>query len=498
MAVAPVTKAVRESIESNARSRVAKDDRFKLLDHEFLKRAYTQVSRATTDPGRLTITDDTPLWSSIAREVALSNYNFLPTPDGLSHTIQTHIQQAAKSVTAHWSKDLYKKSFKYTVLNALRLRLAPTRFQRYEQRRKAKPDANAGATNEATTEAEAEEIPRTLSVHQWTCLIKERFDEMACIVRKHKSDQSAEPRIQGVLTSLERLKTRPQGNDWPPKLIKDIAHRQQEAIAESAARDRVDEMAQPPQLAFETSSKQCMEDQLDNDEIDDDGGLYLDEEEVQDAAQAFDQQFEEQIDDDDTDESGDDDPDEGQAIESSGAQIHRLFTVVNILVHSPHINYHVNKSYVRKALLKNMKCTDLELTVARDLVNALLPFTPKRVPTDKGHQDPSPHVVLYAPMVLIAQAFLQAVGLHRFQRRLSPQVSVGSTSAIQLSSGVLYEILGSRSPNQFDITTPSGRLISNVLDAANPANQLGLFGAFFDMDRVQKICLEHNVMFTNR
>ncbi|KAK3814475.1 MAG: hypothetical protein J3Q66DRAFT_412071 [Benniella sp.] len=83
-------------------------------------------------------------------------------------------------------------------------------------------------------------------------------------------------------------------------------------------------------------------------------------------------------------------------------------------------------------------------------------------------------------------------------RRLSPQVSVGSTSALQLSSNALYEILGSSSEKQFDITGPSGQVIRGAPDAAMPANKEAVMASFFDLNRMQSICFDHNLVFANR
>jgi len=447
------------------------------------------------------MTDDThPLWTSIVSDIVATEYSFQPPPNGLSHTTQVHIQQAAKSIENHWSAELYQKSFRYTALNALRLRLAPERFQKNEQHRiaKAVEKAKTDAMEEAEAEAEedAEQRPKPFSLMRWRGLIKDRFNELGRVVRKHDTDDAAMPRVNAILKSIRHLKEEePQCSDGPPKLIEKISLRQREAQARAEANVP---SQQPGQEGHNDKSlgQSTDDNPADEDEAEFDG-LCPDDEDQEQAAVEFDEQFTEG----DLQAGQDidvDDPVGEQKVESSGSQIKRLFTVVNILVHSPHIHNRVNKGNVEKALLKNMVCTDQELIAARDLVNALLPFTPKRVLTENGHRHPTPHVVLFSPMVTIAQAFLHEVGLQRFQRQLSPQVSVGSTSALQLSSSSLYEILGSSSGNQFDITAPSGQLIKCASDAAMPANKEAVFAAFFDLDRVQSICLDRNLVFSNR
>ena len=152
LSVAPVTRTVREAIETNAsRPRTFRDDRFKLLDQEHLKRSYTQVVKAASNPAVLTdvANDPHPLWTKIVSAVTTTGYKFQPPPAGLSQTSQIHTQQAATSIENHWSEELYQKSFRYTVLNALRLRLTPKRFKDNEDRRMAKAQEKAEGNSEA-------------------------------------------------------------------------------------------------------------------------------------------------------------------------------------------------------------------------------------------------------------------------------------------------------------------------------------------------------------
>ncbi|KAF9943932.1 hypothetical protein BGZ72_003062, partial [Mortierella alpina] len=170
--------------------------------------------------------------------------------------------------------------------------------------------------------------------------------------------------------------------------------------------------------------------------------------------------------------------------ESSGAQVKRLLTVVNTLVHSPTIKHAVNTNYVSKALSKTTKCTARELRAIRDIVNLLRPFAPKRVPTEHGYRAHTPCVALQAPMVLLAQATLQALSLHRYTRRTllgRPQVP-----ALPFK------------PGQFDIRTESGHAITTVPDAAREENKASVLGAFFDMSLIHQQCREYHLEQANR
>ncbi|KAG9320341.1 hypothetical protein KVV02_004252, partial [Mortierella alpina] len=156
------------------------------------------------------------------------------------------------------------------------------------------------------------------------------------------------------------------------------------------------------------------------------------------------------------------------ARDSSARQINRLFVVANTLAHSPYIERDVTKGYVRKNLLRKMEAADRELAAVKEIVNALRPFTPKRVPTEKGHRDPTPHVVLFAPMVLIARHSL------------------------------VYEALANSSPNKFDVVGPLGSLITSANDAAMPRNHESVLAGFFNMDLIKQLCRDHYIKFGNK
>ncbi|KAF9942636.1 hypothetical protein BGZ70_006104, partial [Mortierella alpina] len=253
---------------------------------------------------------------------------------------------------------------------------------------------------------------------------------------------------------------------------------QQEAIANAEAAD----------LSVE------LEEEMDDDE--DPQPCADPEEEEQDADETHDARPPSQ--DNDEDHEPDDETEFTEPTQDSSArQINRLFVVANTLAHSPYIERDVTKAYVRKNLLKKMEATDRELAAVKRIVNALRHFTPKRVPTENGHRDPTPHVVLFAPMVLIAQSFLSAVGLQRFQRRVSPRLAVGSTPALQLSATVVYEVLANSGPNKFDVVGPSGGLITSASDAAMPGNHESVLSGFFDMDAIKQLCRDHNIEFGN-
>ncbi|KAF9346914.1 hypothetical protein BGX34_003525, partial [Mortierella sp. NVP85] len=517
--VAPITQQT--SIETGASS---PDDRYKLLGQENLKFWFARL----LSPGeRATAGDSHPLWRSLLEDIRASGYVFQKIPSGLTSTAQLHIQQAATSIGNLWSGSIYAKSFKHLVKNALRLRLAPERFRKWEARGRARKAVNDQDPGQDETKSDTRNMPQT----QRTYLISSRLDELAEVCRRDDfSDDKTYCRIQGIMLSLQRLKGLERRVSDQPSLIPKLSIRQKAAVAKALEekekkQDHEQQQLQQTQwnpptatqkhLLFDSVTPddnkgnvdETMDAGLDDDDTDsdfaddDDGALLPDEEDYEMAVNEFDKHYEPQepLEQDIEDViSNNNTPIQETKVETSGKQIHRLFTVAKILIHSPHITHNVSNNNVRRALLKNMDATDKELSAVRDVVNWLRPFAPKRVQTDNGYRNHTGHVVLCAPMVLIAQAFFDIVGLHKFKRRMCPQVSVGSTMSLQLSSVVLYELFGTNGEGQFDIQGSNGTVITTAADAANSSNKEAVIASIFDLDKVQAICNDHNLEFGNR
>lgn len=352
--------------------------------------------------------------------------------------------------------------------------------------------------------------------------------------REDLTDEKAQSRVQGITLSLQRLKSHePQVVDEPP-LIAKLPVRQAEAMARAAENlDReqhqqrqeqpcegvheapsqhecqltandltlcLDESRAVAMDVDENVAESMSDDESDEDVEDVDVCWVPDDEDDEQIADEFDGYYQpEEKDIEELDKDKEQGDDETVTVESSGAQIRRLFTVVKILVHSPHLKHEVTAEDVRRALLKNMSITDKELSVVRDLTNWLRPFAPKRVQTSTGkYRDHTGHVVTCSAMVVIAQAFLDAIALHTFKRRICPQSHVGSGISLQLSSVVLYELFGTGAAGQFDIQDPAGNIITSAADAASPGNKQAVVASFFNLENMQTICKNHNLEFDDR
>ncbi|KAK3812881.1 MAG: hypothetical protein J3Q66DRAFT_371462 [Benniella sp.] len=530
---APITQQA--LIETGASS---PDDRYKLLGPENLKFWFSRL----LSPGeRATAGDSHPLWRSLLEDITASGYDFQKIPSGLTSTAQLHVQQAATAIGNLWSGPIYAKSFKHLVTNALRLRLAPERFRKWQARGRAQKVNEQDQVQDQVQDEDQDETEsdtRNMPRNQWTYLISRRLDELAEVCRRDDfTDDKTHRRIKGIMLSLQRLKRLERGVSEEPSLIPKLSVRQQMALAEvkketeNEQQGQLDhglpqqQQLQQPQWNQSTVTQeqlsignvglddnrgnveQKMDAGLNDDDDtfsdyaddDDDGELAPDDEDYEVAVKEFDdncQPLEQDV--EDVIGDNNDAPIQEKTVETSGKQIHRLFTVAKILIHSPHIAYNVSNNNVRKALLKNMEATDKELSAVRDIVNWLRPFAPKRVRTETGYRNHTGHVILCAPMVLIAQAFFDLVGLQSFKRRMCPQVGVGSTMSLQLSSVVLYELFGTNGEGQFDIQGPTGTIITSAADAANPCNKEAVIASIFDLHKMQAICNDHNLEFDTR
>ena len=525
--VAPITMKLQENIEKQASGKF-QDERFKVLGQQHLKSLHTQFLSPRASPAATALPAPSTAWGGIASTIQQSNHRFSPSPPGLSQTIQLQIQQIAVNLNNHWESNIYNKLFQYMSVNILRVHLAPRRFLSHQQRL-----ARIATEKKERTKAKKVNSGARMAPNRWNQLIKQRFDELAEVLRDiHVPSKAAKApaRWSAILSALARLKLL-EPTKMPATSIAPLHIRQARAIEEQSATNDIEQGGDSSQQASIQSLQSTVDEfealgSEDSDEDDEEPVAVLllrlmeeaeapgDESENEDDMKDDGDEDAPELDDDDEDEANltstpaptsadllpdevDQEDEQGQVEDSSGAQIRRLATVLKTLVHSPAIEHKINKNYVRKSLLKNMDATDRELVVVRDLVNLLRPFAPKRVATKSGHKNHTDHVILSAPMVLIAQATLDHLGLHRFKRHISPSTRTGSTTSLLMSSSVLYEMFGAATGN-FDIKAASGAVLRAPSDAAAPANKEAVISAFFDLSRLEEECRAHNLHFDNR
>lgn len=187
------------------------------------------------------------------------------------------------------------------------------------------------------------------------------------------------------------------------------------------------------------------------------------------------------------------------AVEPSRRRLQSLQAVLKMLVQSPNITQDVNANWVKKSGFKDNDFTSEECQTVAFLTNKLRPYIPKKQPEkNNNEEDPTAHITLRAPIVLIADTLLRITGYHEFCRSICPQHSAGSLHPLPLTSTNIYEMFCSKRENQFDVFDSNSTIISNVRDATAPNNKRSVFGGFFNLGAVDQICEDHNLRFANR
>lgn len=193
-----------------------------------------------------------------------------------------------------------------------------------------------------------------------------------------------------------------------------------------------------------------------------------------------------------------------------------LQAITKMLIESPYITKNITVADVHGATRSGTTFTQHECDVVVQIANMLRPFAPKRVPvkldeSDKDHDGsdsmnstsrikaPATHFMLCAPIVIMANQVLRATGYHKFCRQLAPEISTGSLQALQLSAQGLYEVLGSSSAGLFDMHDSNNAVITNKISIkSTPTGKDVAFSNFFDLNKIRRICKEHQLIFRHR
>ena len=163
----------------------------------------------------------------------------------------------------------------------------------------------------------------------------------------------------------------------------------------------------------------------------------------------------------------------------------------------------VDAGWVRKSGFAKQEITDKECQVVCLIVNTLRPYVPRRrrrtIPDGTRVDSPPPNVCLRAPIVLIANAVLRITNHSEFTRKVVPHSSTGTPSALILGPQGFYETLCRKLPGFFDAHDHKGDIITNIAHVTSPSeNKRAVIGGFLDMERVDKICRDHDLIFQNR
>jgi hypothetical protein len=381
------------------------------------------------------------LWDKVTGLIRETSDATMPnlSLDGLAFTINEHLRQLATVISNMWEGSIYKKSMDYLLRILLRLHLAPERERRYQERIKSRKPKNNDIRKQTMTKS------------LWKYKINRLCNQLSEALQYQGNSSNKSNRINIITRRLLEL------NTLEPK-----------PCPSSCSFLSLEQQLQA--LRVSTDSESGIDDEEDYDGYDDD---------------------------DDDDDDNDDDIEE-HVKEPSRQHLRSLQSVLKILLESPHINGKINSNWVQKTAHTGSNFTPHECRVVADLANALRPFVPKRRqdPNDASYYEPIPHVMLRAPLVLIANAVLQATRYSQFTRQVSPQISPSSTHGLILGAKGIFEVYCGRSENQYSIVGINGAPLTSGNDVSK--NKRAIFESFFDMDKIQKLCLSNGLKFANR
>ncbi|KAG0264880.1 hypothetical protein DFQ27_000940 [Actinomortierella ambigua] len=152
---------------------------------------------------------------------------------------------------------------------------------------------------------------------------------------------------------------------------------------------------------------------------------------------------------------------------------------------------------VKKCAFKKDDLKQQEIRTIVKITKLLRPFVPKRCPNKDctGERAHTPHVVTRDPIVMIANAVLQATGYSKFAQRLVPLVSGMSVHSLHLGTNTLYEALCSSEAHRLDAVDSSGIIFRSPAHAmSSDENSQPLYKAFFfNTEKIKSTCKAHGL-----
>ncbi|KAF9953804.1 hypothetical protein BGZ70_000114 [Mortierella alpina] len=467
--IAPIPQRLQDHLLENPGK-----DMDNIQSHYFLQALYTaflgvqqRTRRATEDvdfdPATAIMAKSHPLWTRIVRHInSTSDTADLAAPlEGLSSTMNEAITELATSMKNIWEGNISHKLLDYLLRFLLRIFLAPEREKRNKER------IRSAIKKREEKKEKAKDKKPSKSLQQLHA--RELCDELADHLH---SQPTKEHRITAILTQLARHE------DWD------------EVAVEGQASDPG--TVQPHDNADTTLAGaatitvmfKALEDESEEDE---------DEEENASAVSPAPRTVRSPL-------TGcthvvmDKEP--------PRSRLRALQSVLRMLLESPHLSKPIDANWVKKTSFKGSNFTLQEREVVAFLANTLRPYVPKRrrVPgCRKKTEKPLSHMVLQAPMVILANNILVATGYQDFTRKPMPHVSAGALHGLALGAVGFYEVLCASGPGHFDCQDADGQPLTNYKAVTkNAGNKEAVLGAFLDLPKIHRICDSYGMSFRNR
>ncbi|KAF9577684.1 hypothetical protein BGW38_006953, partial [Lunasporangiospora selenospora] len=531
-----------------------KSDTATLLSHQFLNYIYSRffgvqgVNAATEAKHRV--------WKSVVDKFALDAERCPVDVTGRVSTVNEHLTQLATNIENLWNGPTYDKLLDHTLLLLLRLHLAPEREQKQRERK-----ANRQATRQESSPKNAEmskrrwkrtilelcnDLDRALDKDpigdgQRVQSILNRIVSTQAL--RHSAQAAGAGHFKPLDIRLDHLRTAVVSNlgiAAGDTILEAAVEADDEASVEALRRtvekldtDGLDisswnfsELEDDPAEEPKARASSKVSNQVIKDPIKDLETVILegidfsdwDETEIEEepakestiesndevSAEALWRAVEEELDDRDDGELAEEiekEVGENLTNEPTRAAMMSLRSLLHMLLESPHITKEIDSNWVKKSARSGVEITEEQCRVVAKLANALRPYVAKRRigkegTSQGGTRAPLAHATLLAPMSIIANAILRAAGYAQSTRLLSPQISPSSTHALLLGAKGIYEVLCAKTPGHFDIKDSEGSPLKSGEKA--PHHKDAVFGAFFDLEKVQRLCRKHGLRFAHR
>ncbi|KAF9940150.1 hypothetical protein BGZ65_007905, partial [Modicella reniformis] len=446
--VAPLPPHLQDHLAANIDKQSGKDDISSLLSSGHLKSLYARF--LSSSQKETSVNNKHPVWNKLEENIRNSSdvNDLSKAPNGISLTINQHIQEFATNVENIWQGSTYNKLLDYLLRILLRLHLAPKREQKTRER------ATGVSKRNQHHDTERNRKRRDKSKIGKLCIELELW--------MHKDPEVREERVTNILRQLCEL------GPTNSMLI-----------------------AGGHPLSTPKAHITSVEDENDLESLDSDDDWDREDEGEDDQKDNKDVS---------DNKDGSDNMDGSDNKEPSRANLMSLQALLKVLLESPALDGKINGAYVKKSAFVGNKFTEEQCNVVAMIVNALGPYVPKRRPNpeDSGPKTlpPIAHVALRAPLMMIANAVLRGSGYTQFTRLMSPQISPSSTHALHLNAIGLYEVLCSKEPDHFDVVDTNKNPLTYVNNVRD--HKRAVFGAFFNVEKVEQLCRAHGLRFADR
>ncbi|KAF9991114.1 hypothetical protein BGZ75_004598 [Mortierella antarctica] len=428
ISVTPLPVNLQDRIEASGSSK--KDDLAALFSQNHLQSLHSEF--LALNRSRKNHDGKHSQWDQLEQRIRSTiSLHLSTTPPGMSFTTNAHIRQYATNVDILWTGNLKTKLLDYLLRVVLRVKLAPI----LERKSKARVIEHAARKKVKVQSKKADKkASGSMSKALWRSRIFGLTRDLERVTRvdprnARKDQYKRQRHVQAILEPGEVGRSERAGTDRntqcrPVQPLDIRAARLSEPDSQTSTCNTASTSSA---VASDSTSISALVPKV---------HLSEDEEESQIATDWNGEDLElsdlsaKDLGDFGSDDpfdpvSADEDEDTSQEKEPSRATLNSLQVLTKTLLESPFIIEDVDDSYVKATACVGNKFTKRHRQVVAEIVSLLRLYVPKHRPNpdQSGPKtlQPISHVTRSAPIVVIANAVLRAVGYPEFNRIISPQ-----------------------------------------------------------------------------